>query len=143
MAIEPGAELGPWALEEVGGERVAELAILLDDANPIHLDPAAAQAAGLGDRPIAQGPASIGYVFNMLRASLPGSDIADLRVRLLANVFVGDGVVAAGRVESVDDRGPATRIGCSVWLDVVDGPRALEGTAALIQPPAGAARRPA
>ena len=51
-------------------------------------------------------------------------------MRLLANVFAGDKVVAAGRVESIED-GCAV---CSVWLDVDGGARAVDGTATLILP---------
>ena len=51
-------------------------------------------------------------------------------MRLLANVFAGDRVVAAGRVEAVEDG----RAVCSVWLDVDGGARAVDGTATLILP---------
>ena len=99
-------------------------AIVLADPNPIHLDPEATRAAGLGDRVINQGPASFGYVLNMLREAVPGARITDLNVRLSANVFGGDKVTAAGRVESVQDEADGHRIACAVWLDVEGGRRA-------------------
>jgi acyl dehydratase len=103
---------------------------ILEDPNPIHLDPGAAAAAGLGERTINQGPANFGYVIDMLRESFPGGEIRDLNVRLLANVCAEDRVTAAGRVEAVQDG----RLRCAVWLDIEGGPRAIEGTATVVLP---------
>jgi len=125
--MEPGAELGPWIVESVSAEAMHVVAAILDDPNPIHLSPEAAQAAGLGDRPVNQGPVNFGYVLSMLTESVPGAAVRELDVRLLANVLGGDRVIAAGRVESVD----GDRVTCSVWLDVDGGARAIEGTAVL------------
>jgi len=112
----------------VGQDAMDVFADILDDPNPIHLDPAAAAAAGLGDRTINQGPANFGYVLNMLLAAFPGALIRDLDVRLLANVCAGDRVTAGGEVTS---REPG-RVGCAVWLDVEGGARAIEGTATVV-----------
>jgi 3-hydroxybutyryl-CoA dehydratase len=103
---------------------------ILEDPNPIHLDPAATAAAGLGERTINQGPANFGYVIDMLRENFPGAAIGDLNVRLLANVCADDRVTAAGRVEANQDG----RLRCAVWLDVEGGPRAIEGTATVVLP---------
>jgi 3-hydroxybutyryl-CoA dehydratase len=103
---------------------------ILEDPNPIHLDPGAAAAAGLGERTINQGPANLGYVIDMLRESFPGGEIRDLNVRLLAKVCAEDRVTAAGRVEAVQDG----RLRCAVWLDIEGGPRAIEGTATVVLP---------
>jgi 3-hydroxybutyryl-CoA dehydratase len=113
--------LGPLVIESVSAERMKALAVVLEDPNPIHLE---------GPRPVNQGPANIAWVLDMLRESMPGALIADLEVRLLANVFAGETVVAAGRVERIEDG----RAVCSVWLDVAGGARAVEGTATLIVP---------
>ena len=130
MALEAGAELGPLVIESVEPEKMKTFAVALDDPNPIHLDPAAVKAAGLGDRVINQGPAGLGYLLNMLREAAPGARVQDLRVRFTANVFGGDRVVAAGVVEAVEDG----RAHCRVWLDITDGRRALAGTATLVLP---------
>ena len=101
---------------------------ILDDPNPIHLDPAAAAAAGLGERTINQGPANFGYVLDMLLAAHPGARVRDLKVRLLANVHAGDRVTAGGEVLAERDG----RLECAVWLDVEGGARAIEGTATVV-----------
>lgn len=134
MAFAVGSELGPWTVERVDPEKMKVFAEVLADPNPIHLDPQAVVAAGLGDRVINQGPASFGYVLNMLREAAPDAVIRDLDVRLTANVFAGDRVIAAGRVESIDEVEGGQRLSCSVWLDVVGGRRALQGTARLVLP---------
>jgi 3-hydroxybutyryl-CoA dehydratase len=113
--------LGPLVIDSVSAERMRTLAVVLDDPNPIHLE---------GPRPVNQGPANIAWVLDMLRESMPTARIADLEVRLLANVFAGDKVVAAGRVETIENG----RAVCSVWLDVAGGARAVDGTATLILP---------
>jgi acyl dehydratase len=113
--------LGPLVIESVSAERMRTLAVVLDDPNPIHLE---------GPRPVNQGPANLAWVLDMLRESVPGARIADVKVRFAANVFARDRVIAAGRVEHVED-GRAT---CAVWLDVEGGARALDGTATLILP---------
>jgi acyl dehydratase len=128
--VNAGAELGPLVIESVRAERMKTLAIVLADPNPIHLDPAAVRALGMGDRVVNQGPANFAWVLDMLREAVPGAQISDLKVRLLANVFADDRVVAAGRVDAVD----GGRLSCSVWLDVDGGSRALDGTATLILP---------
>jgi 3-hydroxybutyryl-CoA dehydratase len=128
--VNAGDELGPLVIESVSAEHMKALAVVLADPNPIHLDPEAVRALGMGDRVVNQGPANFAWVLDMLREAVPGAEIRDLKVRLLANVFAEDRVVAAGRVEAVED-GRAT---CSVWLDVDGGARAVDGTATLILP---------
>jgi acyl dehydratase len=130
--LDVGSELGPWTIEHVDPEKMKIFAVVLADPNPIHLDPEAVRAAGLGDRVINQGPASFGYVLNMLREAAPEASVRDLKVRLSANVFGGDRVTAGGRVESAERNDAGERIlTCSVWLDVDGGRRALQGTASL------------
>jgi acyl dehydratase len=130
--MKPGTPLGPHVIESVSAPAMHDVARVLDDPNPIHLSGEAAAAAGLGDRPVNQGPVNFGYILDMLRAAAPGAEVQNLRVRLLANVFAGDRVVAAGRVESLAEDGRVAH--CAVWLDVDGGARAVEGTAALRLP---------
>jgi 3-hydroxybutyryl-CoA dehydratase len=132
MPMSSGTELGPWTVDHVDPAKMKIFAEVLADPNPIHLDPEAVAAAGLGDRVVNQGPASFGYVLNMLREALPGATIRDLDVRLTANVFGGDRVTVAGRVESIEHVGSEQNLTCSVWVDVEGGRRALQGVARLV-----------
>jgi acyl dehydratase len=132
--LAPGTELGPWVVERVDPEQMKTLAILLADPNPIHLDAEAARRAGLGDRVVTQGPASVGFVLNMLSDAVPAATIRDVRVRFTANVHGGDTVVAAGSVQQLEEVDDGRAVTCAVWLDVLDGPRALDGTATLFLP---------
>jgi 3-hydroxybutyryl-CoA dehydratase len=103
-------------------EAMVDFADLLDDPNPIHLDETAARG-----RVINQGPINAGYLIAMLRAAYPDASISSLRLRFLANVRGGDHVTAGGEV--VREDGPDLH--CAVWLDIDDGPRAVEGSATL------------
>jgi acyl dehydratase len=108
-------------------------AIILEDPNPLHLEPEAVRAMGMGDRVINQGPTGIGYIMNMLLDSAPGTSIEDLAVSLMANVFGGDRVIAGGRVVSISRLANERRVACEIWLDVENGARAILGTATLIE----------
>lgn len=127
----PGAtmtELAPWRFGPIEPVALERLAVVLDDPNPIHLDADAVAALGLGDRPVNQGPANVGYVLTMLGEIGPDATVERIDVRFLENVFAGDRVVGGGEIER--DLGE-TRVGCRVWLDVEGGGRALEGSAVV------------
>lgn len=113
-------------VEPVAMKVVAEV---LRDPNPIHLDPAAAAAAGLGDRVINQGPANLGYIVNMLQAALPQYRIAGLESRYLANVRGGDVVSAGGTVTAVE----GDVVQCEVWLKGEGGAIAVGAVAKLVR----------
>jgi acyl dehydratase len=114
-------------VDAVSAERMAHLAAVLNDPNPIHLDPQAVRDLKLGDRVINQGPANCSYVVTMLREAFPGATITHLRLRLLGNVFASDRAIASGEVES--DTGDELR--CRVWLDVEGRGRVVEGSATI------------
>ena len=109
-------------VREVRPEPMVDFADLLQDPNPIHLDEAAARG-----RVINQGPINAGYVIAMLRAAYPDATITALRLRF------GPTCAAATRhrgrrpSSSEDD----AEVRCDVWLDIDDGPRAVEGSATL------------
>jgi acyl dehydratase len=107
---------------EVRPEAMADFSDLLQDPNPIHLDEAAA-----GGRVINQGPVNAGYVIAMLRAAYPDAAIRSLRLRFLTPVRGGDTVTADAEVLAQDGR----EVHLRVWLDIDDGPRAVEGSATL------------
>ena len=127
-----GDLLTPWRLEQVEPANMRELADLLRDPNPIHLDAAAVKQLGLGDRVINQGPANLAYIVNMLNAALPGASLLQLDARFLSNVFGGDAVEAGGRVTSVASDASGTRVSCEIWLNVDGRGPAVGGSAVLL-----------
>lgn len=122
-----GSRLGPWMLAAVRAEQMRVLADLLDDPNQIHLDPELVRSLGMGDRVINQGPANLGYILNMLTIAARDFELERIHVRFVRNVFADDAVTADGHVDDVD----RDRVHCTVWLDVGDAERAVEGTATL------------
>ena len=113
MSVEgarPGAELPPLVIEAVDPEKMKIVAALLRDPNPIHFDPDAVRALGLGDRVVNQGPINQAYLVNLVTRWAGGPEaLRDVRVRFLGNVLAGDRVECRGRVVEVDaDRGLAT-----------------------------------
>ncbi len=105
------------------------LANILRDPNPIHLDPSAVKAAGLGERVINQGPANLAYITNMLARAFPGHRIEQMESRFLANVRDGDTVEAGGTLIVVED----DRITCEVWLNIAGAGPAVRGQATLVR----------
>ncbi|MDR5699756.1 MaoC family dehydratase [Agromyces aerolatus] len=122
------ADLRPHRVGPIGAHEMRVMAEVLADPNPIHLDPAAVAALGLGDRLINQGPTNLGYVIDLVRAGFPEHRLRRIRTRFLANVHEGDVVLAGGRVDETHADGT---VDCTVWLDVEGGARAIEGTATL------------
>jgi len=138
---EVGAELPPWDVPAVSGEKMKTMAALLHDSNPIHFDIPSVQALGLGDRPVNQGPSNMAYVMNMLAAWAGGTDrVRSLRVRFLGNVLADQHLRASGVVTAVrhEEGGPVAE--CDVLLSIVGGDPVLSGTATVLlnDPGAGA-----
>lgn len=100
-----------WSVDEVDGQRMKTLALLLGDPNPIHLDGRSAARLGFGSKQINQGPSTIALIYNMFETHAPDARVRRLRVRLLGNVVAGQTVVVTGhRVEAGQDEthtGPA------------------------------------
>ncbi len=132
MTRAEGDELKPLAIDPIRPAAMADMAVILADPNPIHLDAAVVKALGLGDREIVQGPIGVGFLLDMLAGALPEGKVEKLDVRFLANVFAGDSLTAAGRVERVERSAEGDRLRCRVWLDVVGGARVVEGAATLL-----------
>ena len=130
MTYAVGDALPPFTIERVDPDAMKEWAVFLADPNPIHLDPAAVSAKGLGHAVINQGPANVAYVVNMLLAAFPGGRIAALDSRFLDNVFGGEKVVATGQVTAVD----GARIDCAFSLDAQGRGPVNAGTATVLLP---------
>lgn len=130
MTAQVGMALPPQRIGPVSLEAMKQVALFLDDPNPIHFDAEAVRRMGLGDKPINQGPNGMGYVMNMLIAFCGAPDaVRRFRCRLHANVFAGDMLMAGGEITAI--RGDEAE--CDVWLrrgdDVV-----ISGTASIKLP---------
>lgn len=112
--MKAGDQLTPLAIGRISEETLRLWADFLEDPNPIHLDPAATAALGLGNRVISQGPANLAYVINLLMANFPGKRIGSINTQFADNVFAGDIATAAGQILSADD-GSVT---CEAWLQI-------------------------
>lgn len=119
----------PTLTHTVRAAAMVPIADILRDPNPIHLDPAAVKAAGLGDRVINQGPANLAYVMNMLARAFPDHRLEQMESRFLANVRDGDTVEAGGMITARE----GNRITCEVWLNVADAGPAVKGRATLVR----------
>lgn len=137
MNVQVGTEIPPRVVERVGIAEMKTMAALLQDPNPIHWDPAAVRALGMGERVVNQGPINMSYVMNALVAWVDNdtSRLRAIRLRFLANVFEGDRVEAGGTVTGVRDVNGERLADCDVWLDVTGGSRALAGAAVVALPP--------
>lgn len=121
--MKPGDALTPWRFGPIDADALRTLANVLNDPNPIHLDPVAVRAAGLGDRVINQGPANLAYVLNMLENN--GLEIKTLEARFTGNVRAADVVEAHGVVSGAEPGG----IHCEFSLTLEDGTTAIAGAA--------------
>lgn len=129
-----GAELPPWTLPHgVDTDRIARLATLLGDPNPLHLDPAAARAAGYPDL-LNQGPSNLAMLANLLLRSFPGWQVRRLRARLGGAVVAGRPVRATGRVTGVADRDGQRWVTCALRLRVAGDITVLTGEGVVARP---------
>lgn len=128
-----GDLLRPLRIPSVSAADMHDWARVLGDPNPIHLDPQAVKAKGLGDRVINQGPANLAYVITMLQSALPDARLCSLDARYVDNVFGGDCVEAGAKVTAVE-AGDSPRVTCEFWLNVESRGPALQGVAVLQLP---------
>lgn len=80
----------PGAPITVRADEMKLLALLLRDPNPIHLDPDAAAAVGLGRACVNQGPANLAYALTHVTARHPGAALTAFDARFRATVVAGD-----------------------------------------------------
>ena len=108
-------------------EQVVELMELMRDTNPVHTDYELAARLGLRG-PVAQGPASLAYVINMLLGWRGDASLERLEFGFQDTVTVGDTATARGAVRAVN----GDEVTCDVSLDLQTGAKkALRGVATL------------
>ena len=130
LTVTVGDHIPTWAHGPVAAERMALMAAILRDPNPIHFDPAT-RDDGEPNLRINQGPLNVGYIANMLTNWAGPASIKRLRVRFIANVFEGDHVEASGVVTAVTADGGQHFAECDVRLIRSDGDLLLTGTAVV------------
>ncbi|WP_067707130.1 MaoC/PaaZ C-terminal domain-containing protein [Nocardia yamanashiensis] len=129
--VRVGTRLPERRIAAVSPDHIMIVALVLRDSNPIHFDPDAVTRAGLGDREVNQGGATMAYVLDLL-TEWAGTRSALRRIdcSFRANVFAGDDVIVGGEVTAVTEDGSGLSVECDVWADV-DGRRAILGSATL------------
>lgn len=131
-AVRAGDELPPYEVDSVSAEKMKTMSALMRDSNPIHYDPEAVRALGMGEAVINQGPLNQAYVVSMLGAFAGGVDrVRAVRLRYRGNVFAGDRLRAGGAVTAVRENGGHAVADCEVHLRVVGGETVLSGTATV------------
>lgn len=137
-AIIEGYALPTFVVDRVDSDHIRMVALLLDDPNPIHFDVAAAKAAGLGDRAVNQGGATMAYIYNMLVAwTRSRASVRRMECRFRANVFAGDRVIVNGTVTAARDTEVGREVDCDVWADTAAAGHAIVGTATVLLPLGG------
>lgn len=126
-----GGEL-PELRVTVDVESMKVFTLIMHDPNPVHFDPAAVAALGLGDRLINQGTLNMAYLIDAI-AELVGdaARVRSFRCRFKGSVFAGDEVVAGGEVTAIDRDGDAPTATFAIWLDRAGAERVLEGVAVV------------
>ncbi len=128
--IVPGFTIPSFIVESVDPQRMKTMAAILRDPYPVHWDPEAVDAAGLGYRTVNQGPLNLGYIANMLMAWAGDGSIRRLTVTFGKRVLDGDRVIATGTVAEVTATDDDELAICSVAL-LRDAEVLVSGTAVV------------
>lgn len=127
-----GDELPVQLVQAVREEDIRMMALILRDPNPIHFDLDDVAAAGLGDRAINQGGATMAYVMNLLTEWAGSREaLRSIECSFRGNVAAGDDVSVGGRVTAVEPTTDGVLVGVEVWAEVVGGRRAIAGSATV------------
>jgi acyl dehydratase len=94
---------------------------ILDDDNPLHSDPEALAARGVGRGIVSPGPANIGYLMTLLLNCFPGSEIEAFEARFVGLVLAPSEVEARGRIEREESTPTGRVLHCSLELHAVGG----------------------
>jgi acyl dehydratase len=129
--ITVGDRIPEWVMESVSAERMATMAAILRDPNPIHWDRDAVNSLplGLGKRTINQGPLGLSYMVNMLHAWAGPGCLRRLVMRFPQVVLDGECVVARGEIIALRETNGEPVADCKVWLEHAERGVLLEGTA--------------
>ena len=114
----------------ITGEQIDTFAKITGDYNPIHVDEAAAKAAGFEGR-IAHGALSASLISAVLGNDLPGPGavFVELNLRFRRPAMIGDVVTAVAKVEEINARTGRVKMKCHCE---VDGKQICRGDAGVI-----------
>lgn len=98
-----GQELAPFVIDPVETGPMKVMAAILEDPNPIHIDPAVTRALGLGGRLVNQGTTNVTWLLEAVQRFAGGPDrIRAFQIRFIGNVFAGERFEVTGSVTAVD-----------------------------------------
>lgn len=124
-----GQQIEPFVIESVDPEPMKIMAAILQDPNPIHFDPAATRALGMGDKTVNQGPTNVTWLTEFVQRFAGGADrLVSIKVRFLGNVLSGDRFECSGTVTAVDREAGTAELEVGATSD---GRPALGGTAII------------
>ncbi len=131
MNIAVGDSIPEWVMESVSAERMATMAAILRDPNPIHWDRDAVDSLplGLGKRTINQGPLGLSYMVNMLHVWAGPGCLRRLVMRFPQVVLDAERVVGRGEITALREAEGEPLAECKVWLEHADRGVLLAGTA--------------
>ena len=130
-----GQQLAPLVKPPITQEQLRRYAEASGDFNPIHLDEQAALRVGL-DSVIAHGMLSmafLGQFVNQQLTSIPGARIAQLKVRFMNMVRLGDTLTCQGVIKArttSNDQGQSVTLEC--WAQNQKGEKVTAGEAVVI-----------
>ncbi|MCI0385835.1 MaoC/PaaZ C-terminal domain-containing protein [Streptomyces sp. CNQ085] len=130
----PGTELPVLVLAEVTPEAVLQFARASGDTNPIHLDPAAARAAGMPDV-IAHGMLTMAWLGRLVTSWAPSERLRSLRAAFVAPVPVGDSLTCGGTVAEVREASGEWHAYLRLFARRGDGMAAVRGRAVVAVDP--------
>jgi acyl dehydratase len=132
MKVKVGDKIPQWEMESVSAQRMATMAAILRDPNPVHWDrDTVDKMFGIGKRTINQGLVGIGYMFNMLHAWSGENSVKGIKMGFpIPMVLDGDHVIAKGEVTAVTPEENGQMAECNIWLEK-EGERLLDGTASV------------
>lgn len=131
-----GQELPSMVKPPIKQEQLNRYAAASGDFNPIHLNEEAARRVGL-DSIIAHGMLSmafLGQYISQLIASDADALIANLKVRYLAMVRLGDTLTSRGVVKNRADSGEQTVVTIECWAQNQRGEKVTAGEADVVVP---------
>ena len=135
MKVKVGDKIPQWEMKSVSAQRMATMAAILRDPNPIHWDRDVVDSMfGIGKRTINQGPLGLSYMINMLHCWSGENSIKRIKMGFpVPLVLDGDHVIAKGEVTAVRPEGQGQLVECNIWLEK-EGERLLDGTATIFLP---------